>query len=87
MRFFYHTVDYYHMGAGARSSLSLPGSALTHHEAAAVDGEVLPVGGDEFVVDWFFNWFLSEPARFRFEVDGGGVTALDWGGRVLRREE
>ena len=50
-----------------------------------LDGRLLPAGGNEFVVDWFFNLMTFNPARFVFEVEDARVTGFDWGGRPFRR--
>ncbi|HUP18535.1 MAG TPA: DUF6265 family protein [Gemmatimonadota bacterium] len=51
-----------------------------------LNGTLLPAGGNDFVMDWFFNLFGFQPARFLFSVEGGRVTGFDWGGRPFSRE-
>ena len=48
-------------------------------------GVLYPAGGNDFVVDWFFNLMTGSPVRFSFVPSGGEITGFTWGERRFEK--
>ena len=51
-------------------------------QLGAFRAELVPTGGDDFLVDWIDS---GEAAPIRFVIDDGGGARIDWGGRIFER--